>query len=95
MNVAIISNLPSWGDDTAYLNELEKRLPRLGITTKIFYFTYHGIFEKISFGQNFIQAIKLTKALKKLSKFEIIHVQFTFPLGFNCIFLKPCITVYK
>ena len=88
MNVAIITDLPSWGADTAYLNELEKRLPRFGITPKIFYITYNGIFEKSGFGRYFIQAINLTKALKKLSKFEIIHVQFTFPLGMGCAFLK-------
>ena len=35
MRVAIITDLPFWYEDTMYLNELEKRIPGEGITTKI------------------------------------------------------------
>jgi len=81
MKVAIFTDLPFWYDETMYLNEIEKKLNKLGITAKIFVMgnpKTSGFFEKIGF----TQFIKILKMLKKISEYDIIHIQFTMPLGF-------------
>ena len=87
MKVAIVTDLPNWYDDTMYLNELEKRLAKSGIGCKVFVIEGSKIFEKIDTNTGFFRFLNISKLLKKLSDFDIIHVQFTFPLGFGCTLL--------
>ncbi len=95
MQVAIITDIPSWSDDTGYLNELEKKLPIYGIIPKIFLISNKGIYGKIGIRSYLTQLIQLTKIIKKLSKFDIIHTQFSFPLGFGCVLLKSLKLIRK
>ena len=85
MRVAIITDQPFWYEDTMYLNELEKRMPGEGITTKIFVVKGSKFFEKID-SMGIIKFLNITKLLGKLSNFDIIHVQFSY-LGFYFAFL--------
>ncbi len=88
MKVAIITDMSSWYSEGAYLNELEKKLRIKGITPKIFLITGNAFYEKTSISSYLLRVLSLTKIINKLSKFDIIHVQFAFPLGFGCSFLK-------
>jgi glycosyltransferase involved in cell wall biosynthesis len=87
MKVAIITDLPGLYEDTMYLNELEKKLPKIGIICKVFVIRGSKIFEKIDTTTGFFRFLNISKLLKNLSDFDIIHVQFTFPLGFGCTLL--------
>ena len=86
MRVAIITDQSFWYEDTMYLNELEKRMPGEGITTKIFVVKGSKFFEKID-SMGIIKFLNITKLLGKLSYFDIIHVQFSY-LGFYFAFLS-------
>jgi glycosyltransferase involved in cell wall biosynthesis len=88
MLVAIITDLPFLCTDTMYLDELEKRLPMIGINPKVFLVNSSKIFEKIDTKTGIIKLLTLPKLLKILSNFDIIHIQFTFPLGLGLTFLS-------
>jgi len=81
MKVAILTHSPFWYTETMYLAEIEKRLHVHGITSKVFVIggsQNPGYFEKIGV----THLVLILKMLKKLSEYDIIHVQFTFPLGY-------------
>jgi len=88
MRVAIITDMSSWVSDTGYLKELEKRLVINEIFPKIFLITNNEMYEKVGVGSYLVKVLKLSKLVNQLSKFDIIHVQFSFPLGFDCTLLK-------
>lgn len=84
MKVAIITLTASWYNDTMYLKELEKRLCTIGITAKVFLIegtNALGFLNKIGI----THFLKILKMLKKLREYNIIHIQFTTPLGFNFV----------
>lgn len=88
MKVALITDIPFWAEDTNYLNELEKKMPKIGIGCKIFVINGSKIFERIDTTTGFFRFLNISKLLNKLSEFDIIHVQFTFPLGFGFTLLS-------
>ena len=88
MKIAIITEHSSWIFDQGYLKELEKRLPIHGIFPKIFLIKNNGVYGKIGISSYLSSIISLIKLLPILSKFDIIHTQFSFPLGFGCSLLK-------
>jgi len=87
MKIAILTHLPFWYTDTMYLKEVEKRLNMIGITTKVF--VIEGLKTSTLFNRiGLTSFLKISKILKKLSEYDIIHIQFTMPLGFNFLLLS-------
>ena len=82
MKVAIITDLAFWYSDTMYLKELETRLQQEGITANVFTISMNPSYEKFDAPVGFIRIFKVFKLLKKLSDYDLIHVQFSFPLGY-------------
>jgi glycosyltransferase involved in cell wall biosynthesis len=81
MKVAIVTDLPFLCEKTRYLNELELRLANYGICAKTF--VMHGIqnFNRIRAMAGVGKIAMVCGSLDELSKFDLIHVQFTHPLG--------------
>lgn len=77
----MLTDLPFWYTDTMYLNELEKKMPNTGIFPQIFVIKNSKIFSKIDASMGIIRFLNILKLREEMSKFDIIHVQFTFPLG--------------
>ena len=87
MKIAILTHLPFWYTDTMYLKEVEKRLNMIGINTKVF--VIEGVKASTLFNRiGLTSFLKISKILKKLSEYDIIHIQFTMPLGFNFLLLS-------
>jgi len=81
MKIAMVTDLPFLCEKTRYLNELELRLANYGIYAKTF--VMHGIqnFNKIRSMSGVGKFATVCGSLHELSKFDLIHVQFTHPLG--------------
>ena len=82
MKIAILIHSPGWANRTMYLNEIEERLTKLGITAKVFVIA--GNKSPSFFDMTGIpHFVKISKMKKKLSEYDIFHIQFTAPLGLN------------
>ncbi len=82
MKIAILIHSPGWNNKTMYLNEIEEKLVKIGITAKVFVIEGQktpNIFDKIGL----THFLKISKMKKILSEYDIFHIQFTAPLGFN------------
>ncbi len=88
MKIAIVTDTPFLYEDTMYLNELEKRLPANDIYPKVFVVRGSALFEKVDSTTGIMRMINTSRLAKELANFDLIHVQFTFPIGFALAFLS-------
>jgi teichuronic acid biosynthesis glycosyltransferase TuaC len=82
MRVGLLTDIPVLCANTMYLDEIKKGLSRENIDSRIFLINSSGIFQKIDSVTGFMRIIKASKLLSQLSDCDIIHAQFTFPMGF-------------
>jgi len=87
MKIAIITDIPFLYEDTMYLNELEKRLQKHGNNCDVFVVSGSNVFEKIDSASGIMRIIHTSRLVRKLSEYDVIHAQFTFPIGFSLALL--------
>lgn len=82
MRIALVTDTPFLCEDTMYLNELQKRFSNLGHEVSVFVIRASGPVASLDSSTGIIRMVKLSLMLSSLARFDVIHVQFTFPLGF-------------
>lgn len=82
LKIAILSDNPSLYEDTMYLKELERRLTDKGFHSKVFLVNSRGAFSKIDSPTGLLRMLNSSMLVNKLCKYDILDVQFTFPIGF-------------
>ena len=80
MRIAIITDIPMLYEETMYLAELEKRLEKLGITADVF--VVNAFRSRLEAKFSFLRLTNATALLKSIKNYDLLHIQFTFPLGF-------------
>ena len=82
MQVAILTDLPILCEDTMYVDEIRKALSRKGVHSKIFLVKNSGILQKLDPMTGAMRIMNTSRLLSKLSHYDLIHAQLTYPLGF-------------
>lgn len=87
LKIALLTDLPVLCKETMYIDELRTRLSDLEIETKIFTIFSSSTLRALDEKTGLIRMIKSIMIMKKLFPFDLLHVQFTSPIGFALSFL--------
>jgi glycosyltransferase involved in cell wall biosynthesis len=88
MRIAIVSDIDFLYEDTMYLNELEKRLRSNGIDCNVFNINGAKILKRIDSATGLVRILNASKLKAQLLDYDIIHAQFSYPIGFALTLLS-------
>ena len=81
MKIAMLTDLPFLYQDKMYLSEIETRLKGIGFDLRVFIIKGSKIFQSVDSRTGIFRMLAAVRLMRELNKFDIIHTQFTFPLG--------------
>jgi teichuronic acid biosynthesis glycosyltransferase TuaC len=81
MKIAMLTDLPFLYQDKMYLSEIETRLKGVGFDIRVFIIRSSRTFQRLDSRTGFFRMLAAVRLVRELNKFDIIHTQFTFPLG--------------
>jgi teichuronic acid biosynthesis glycosyltransferase TuaC len=80
--LALLTDLPALSEGTMYLKELQSRLLNMGIDGQIFTISTSKNLALLDGKSGLLRMIKAAMQLRKFCSYDLIHVQFTYPIGF-------------